>query len=68
MARASNSERVTAVKGDSVLSLAASVAAGATSTFDVIYVDGGHTVRLERPRQTIAHKYWHFLDFPYHAT
>lgn len=46
MARVVNGDRVTAVKGDSMLSLAALVATGATSTFDVIYVDAGHTVRL----------------------
>lgn len=45
MARAPNAERVTAVKGDSLLSLSGLVAAGATSTFDAIYVDGDHTVR-----------------------
>ncbi|CAN0083622.1 unnamed protein product [Scytosiphon promiscuus] len=42
MARAPNRERVSALKGDSLLSLAGLVAAGRTSTFDVIYVDGDH--------------------------
>ena len=45
MANAPNNERVTAVKGDSLLSLSSLVAAGGTSTFDAIYVDGSHTVR-----------------------
>lgn len=47
MARAPNRERVSAVKGDSLLSLAGLVAGGRTSTFDVIYVDGDHGVRLQ---------------------
>ena len=45
MARAPNRERVVAVKGDSMLSLSEIVAAGGTSSFDVIYVDGDHAVR-----------------------
>eukprot|EP00903_Cladosiphon_okamuranus_P016548 g15266.t1 len=44
MARAPNSERVTAIKGDSLLSLSSLIAAGGTSTFDAIYVDGAHTM------------------------
>lgn len=34
-----------AVKGDSLVSLAALVAGGASSSFDVIYLDGSHKVR-----------------------
>lgn len=45
IARAPNGERVTVVKGESMLALAALVRDGATSTFDVIYVDGDHAVR-----------------------
>lgn len=43
-----NNERVTAVKGDSMISLAGLVSGGAASSFDAIYVDGSHTVRFRK--------------------
>lgn len=51
VARAPNGERVTVVKGESMLALTALVRDGATSTFDIIYVDGDHSVRVMRRKQ-----------------
>eukprot|EP00752_Nemacystus_decipiens_P004620 g4217.t1 len=45
MAKAPNNERVNAIKGDSLLSLSGLIAAGGTSTFDFIYVDGSHSMK-----------------------
>ena len=45
MATTGKREQIRVVKGDSLLSLASLVAAGWTSSFDVIYVDASHQVK-----------------------
>lgn len=45
MAKAPNSERVVAFKGDSLESLAGLVNRGLTSSFDAVYVDASHEVK-----------------------
>ena len=42
MAKVPNGERVVAMKGDSLRSLAGLVASGLSSSFDAIYVDASH--------------------------
>lgn len=44
MAKAPNSERAVAYKGDSLESLAGLLARGLISTFDAVYVDASHEV------------------------
>lgn len=46
MAKATKTGRIHAIKGDSLLSLSSLVAAGQSSSFDVIYVDASHKARI----------------------
>lgn len=46
MAKAPKTGRIHAIKGDSLLSLSSLVAAGQSSSFDVIYVDASHEARI----------------------
>lgn len=44
MAKMGKTDQIRVVKGDSLLSLSSLVAAGRSSSFDVIYVDASHKV------------------------
>lgn len=54
MAKAPNSERVIAIKGDSLESLAGLLARGLIASFDAVYVDASHEVSWEMERKHIA--------------
>lgn len=45
VAKAPNKGRINAIKGDTLLSLSSLVAAGQSSSFDVIYIDASHEAR-----------------------
>ena len=56
MANAPNGERVIALKGDSLESLAGLLARGLTSSFDAVYIDASHQVKLKSEQDNAAGK------------
>lgn len=55
MAKAPNGERVIAIKGDSLESLAGLLARGLTSSLDAVYVDGSHQVSQKATEKQMEH-------------
>ncbi|CAM9470985.1 unnamed protein product, partial [Laminaria digitata] len=52
MAKMGKTDQIRVVKGDSLLSLSSLVAAGRSSSFDVIYVDASHKVMTKLIKPT----------------